>query len=99
MFDEDAEAEGRAVFDARIGEVARQLTDRERTVLQMVARGLVTPEIADELGMSTETVKTHLHNAMMRLDARTRAHAVALAAAEGQIALVAEAAPPELSRN
>ena len=74
-------------------ELATPLTDRERRVLQLVAHGLVTPEIAVELAVSPETVKSHVHNVMMKLGARTRAHAVALAAADGQIALVSEGPP------
>ena len=68
----------------------RPLSPRERIVLQHIARGLVTPEIADDLGVSPETVRSQVHNAMMKLNARTRAHAVAIAAAQGQLALVSE---------
>ena len=71
-----------------------ELTERERMVLQFVSRGLLTPEIAAELATSSEAVKSHLDNAMAKLNARTRAHAVALAAARGQIALVSEIAMP-----
>ena len=70
------------------------LSERERAVLQHVSHGLLTPEIAAEFATSPEAVRQHLESAMEKLNARTRAHAVALAAARGQIALVSEIAMP-----
>src|SRR5688572_25743496 len=55
------------------------LTAREREVLQYVARGLGNKEIAQAIGRSTETVKAHLESIFRKLDARDRAHAVAIA--------------------
>lgn len=48
------------------------LTDREREVVALVARGRTNHEIAAELHVSLSTVKTHLGNAMVRLGARNR---------------------------
>lgn len=48
---------------------------------QLVAAGLTGSEVAERLVVSADTVRSHVRNAMERLDARTRAHAVALALA------------------
>jgi DNA-binding CsgD family transcriptional regulator len=61
------------------------LTKREREVTRLVASGLTTVEVAEHLVLSPETVKSHVHNAMAKLGAHTRAHAVAIALATGQI--------------
>jgi len=53
------------------------LTRREREVVTLIALGRETPEIASELHISPETVRTHVRNAMSRLGARTRAQLVA----------------------
>jgi DNA-binding CsgD family transcriptional regulator len=62
-----------------------QLTDRERQVMTLVASGLQSGDIAERLFLSPETVKSHVHNAMGKLGAHTRAHAVAIALVNGQI--------------
>lgn len=64
----------------------RSLTERERQVLQLLAAGLKAPEIADRLVLSPATVRTHVQNAMGRLGARTRVHAIVIALANGEIA-------------
>jgi LuxR family maltose regulon positive regulatory protein len=45
--------------------------------------GRTAPEIADELQISVNTVRTHLRNSMQRVGARSRAQLVAKALAEG----------------
>ena len=55
------------------------LTERELEVLRLLADGLANDGIGAELGISTETVRTHIRNAMGKLDADTRTHAVATA--------------------
>jgi PAS domain S-box-containing protein len=62
-----------------------QLTEREREVMTLVASGLQSGDIAERLFLSPETVKSHAHNAMAKLGAHTRAHAVAIALVTGQI--------------
>jgi PAS domain S-box-containing protein len=59
------------------------LTDRQRQIVQLVALGRTAPEIADELQISVNTVRTHLRNSMQRVGARSRAQLVAKALAEG----------------
>jgi PAS domain S-box-containing protein len=61
------------------------LTDREREVMTLIASGLQSAEIAERLFLSPETVKSHVHNALGKLGAHTRAHAVAIALVTGQI--------------
>jgi PAS domain S-box-containing protein len=56
-----------------------ELTPREREILNLVALGRSSPEIATELGISAETVRTHVRNAMAKLGARTRAQLIAIA--------------------
>jgi PAS domain S-box-containing protein len=63
------------------------LTARERDVLRLAALGGTTGTIAGELGVSVTTVKTHVRNAMDKLEARTRVHAVALALGRGEISI------------
>jgi PAS domain S-box-containing protein len=61
------------------------LTGREREVLGLVAGGLRGGEIAQHLVLSPETIKSHVQNAMTKLGAHTRAHAVAIALMSAQI--------------
>jgi len=61
------------------------LTERQREVLQLTAEGRSAAEIADELQLSTETVRSHLHNLYERLGVTDRAAAVAEAIRHGLI--------------
>jgi DNA-binding CsgD family transcriptional regulator len=60
-----------------------RITPREREVLELVADGHATTEIARALWITEDTVRTHIKRMMVRLGARTRAHAVAIAFREG----------------
>lgn len=61
------------------------LSGRELEVVRMVAFGSTGPEIADELRISHHTVRTHVRNAMAKVDARSRAHLVAKALGDGLV--------------
>jgi DNA-binding NarL/FixJ family response regulator len=74
-------AGGRCTAD----QLARVLTDREREVLTMVARGLSNAEIAEELTISPATAKTHLAHLLTKLDARDRIQLVIMAYQSGLV--------------
>jgi DNA-binding CsgD family transcriptional regulator len=72
--------------DAHIGrDNCVWLTQRESEVLSLLAEGRSGAQIAGELVLSPETVRTHVRNAMSKLGATTRSHAVALALQRGEI--------------
>ena len=55
-----------------------KVTRRQRQILQLLADGESPTFAARQLGLSEETVKTHTKNALARLEARNRTHAVAI---------------------
>ncbi|MFG3108887.1 response regulator [Streptomyces tendae] len=61
------------------------LSGRERQVLTLVARGLTNTEIADTLGLSPLTAKTHVSRIMGKLKARDRAQLVIVAYESGLV--------------
>ncbi|MFE7614711.1 response regulator [Streptomyces sp. NPDC057496] len=67
------------------GDVFARLTTREREVVALVAQGMSNEEITRELVISPATTKTHVSRALSKLDARDRAHLVALAYQHGLI--------------
>ncbi|MER5254020.1 response regulator transcription factor [Streptomyces sp. NPDC002855] len=62
-----------------------QLSERERQVLALVARGLNNTEIAEQLGLSPLTAKTHVSRIMGKLGARDRAQLVIVAYESGLV--------------
>jgi DNA-binding CsgD family transcriptional regulator len=75
--------EWRSLMAAREGRVP--LTRREREIMALAAAGGQNGDMAARLFLSPETIKSHVQNAMGKLGARTRAHAVAIALVTGQI--------------
>ena len=60
-------------------------THREIEVLQLISDGLVNREIGERLFLSEETVKSHVRHLLAKLQARSRAHAVAVGFRRGII--------------
>jgi PAS domain S-box-containing protein len=80
--------EGEAPDEAAEGApTSPALSPRQRDVIELVAEGLTSNEIAERLGVSPETVRTHLRNARLKLGASTKAQAVAIAMLRGEIQL------------
>jgi len=55
------------------------LSEREREILQLLAEGFHTEEVARRIGLSAETVKSDTKRAIAKLEADSRVHAVAIA--------------------
>ena len=64
------------------------VTDREREVLTLIARGLCNSEIEHHLHLSRGTVKTHIGRLLAKLEARDRAQLVIVAYESGLVAAV-----------
>ena len=62
----------------------RALTDREREVLELIARGLSNDDILAHLVVSLATVKTHVNRILTKLDLQSRAQAVVTAYESGR---------------
>ncbi|MBA2439099.1 MAG: LuxR C-terminal-related transcriptional regulator [Thermoleophilaceae bacterium] len=63
----------------------RTLSSRQREILQMLADGMATDAVAKDLGLSTETVRTHTKRILAKLEASTRTQAVAIGIRYGLI--------------
>ena len=66
-------------------ELEQEPTGREIEVLQLISDGLVNREIGQRLYLSEETVKSHVRHLLAKLQARSRAHAVAVGFRRGII--------------
>jgi DNA-binding NarL/FixJ family response regulator len=81
-------AEGKAFVDPSLSPALlmaegadgeRPLSEREREILQLLAEGFHTEEVARRIGLSVETVKSDTKRVISKLQADTRTHAVAIA--------------------
>jgi PAS domain S-box-containing protein len=70
---------------AEIDHDPADLSPREREIVWLIARGESGPEIAAELHIAHDTVRTHVRNAMKKTGARSRAHLVAKVLSEGHL--------------
>ncbi len=73
-------------FSGPLRELGQEPTMREIEVLQLISDGLVNREIGNRLFLSEETVKSHVRHLLAKLQARSRAHAVAVGFRRGIIA-------------
>lgn len=60
-----------------------EMSDRELEVLRLLARGLENAEIAEQLGLSSKTVKNHVSNILMKLELDNRVQAAVFAVRTG----------------
>ena len=79
--------EVRRIDAAEPAEEERIVTKREEEVLQLIADGCSTPEVAERLYISQKTVKNHLASIYQKLDARDRTQAVLQAVRMGIVSL------------
>jgi DNA-binding NarL/FixJ family response regulator len=63
------------------------LTPREREIMHLMAEGGTAQDVGDALGVSVETVRTHVRNVIRKLQARNRVHAIAIALQRGDITI------------
>ena len=74
-----------ALLSRRATQTQKSLSKREREIMDLLAQGLTGEQVAEKLYLSPETIKTHIRNAMNKLEANTRVHAIAIALREGFI--------------
>lgn len=65
--------------------IGADLSDRERQVLDGLARGLTNASLAEELILSVHTIRGHVQRVLMKLGAHSRLEAVAIASREGLV--------------
>jgi DNA-binding NarL/FixJ family response regulator len=74
-----------ALLSRKATQTQRMLSKREREIMDLLAQGLTGEQVAERLYLSPETIKTHIRNAMNKLEAHTRVHAIAIALRKGFI--------------
>ena len=74
-------------IDKAMEAVIAPLTRREAQILNYVSKGNTNKQIADILGISEQTIKSHVSAILRKLNANDRAHAVALAMRNGWISI------------
>ena len=74
-------------MDKAMETVIAPLTRREAQILNYVSKGNTNKQIADILGISEQTIKSHISAILRKLNANDRAHAVALAMRNGWISM------------
>jgi DNA-binding NarL/FixJ family response regulator len=72
-----------ALLSRKATQTQKSLSKREREIMDLLAQGLTGEQVAEKLFLSPETIKTHIRNAMNKLEANTRVHAIAIALREG----------------
>jgi DNA-binding NarL/FixJ family response regulator len=89
-------AEGGTYVDPRLDRVLLSehatsrlpnLSPREREIMHLMAEGGTAQDVGAQLGVSVETVRTHVRNVIRKLQARNRVHAIAIALQRGDITI------------
>ena len=89
-------AEGGTYVDPRLDRVLLSerttsrlpnLSPREREIMHLMAEGRTAQDVGARVGVSVETVRTHVRNVVRKLQARNRVHAIAIALQRGDITL------------
>jgi len=82
-----------------VGEnVAMGLSPRETAIVRSIAAGRTTKEIASTLGIAHSTVEWHISNVLVKLEAASRAEAVAIALSDGLLERDRQAGHPRRRR-
>jgi PAS domain S-box-containing protein len=82
---DEADAEQSAGASHAVLADGEGLSPREGEVVRLVAMGMTSRQIAEERTVSTETVRTHIRNALAKTGTRTRAQLVAKVMAQGSL--------------
>jgi two-component system, NarL family, response regulator LiaR len=80
-------AQKRLIKEVRTPEMRESLTERETETLRLIARGMSNKEIAEQLGVSEVTVKTHVSSILSKLNLQSRTQAALFALKEGLVGL------------
>lgn len=80
-------AQKRLIREVRTPEMRESLTARETDTLRLVAKGLANKDIAESLGVSEVTVKTHVSSILSKLNLSSRTQAALFALKEGIVGL------------
>jgi DNA-binding NarL/FixJ family response regulator len=64
---------------------SERLSPREREILQLMVDGLESPEVAERLGISLATLRTHVYNILKKLGVHSKTQAVLLAVRQGRV--------------
>lgn len=75
----------RSMRDARAGAGSAELTGREQEVLRMLTAGMSTEAMAQQLFVSSHTIRSHVRSLLLKLDAHSKLEAVAIATRSGLI--------------
>ncbi len=63
----------------------KELSKREKEIIGLISKGLISDEIAKELGISTRTVDAHRSNAMQKTGANNSAHLIMICIERGKL--------------
>jgi DNA-binding NarL/FixJ family response regulator len=77
----------RVLLSERVTSRLPNLSPREREIMHLMAEGATAQDVGDRLGVSVETVRTHVRNVIRKLQARNRVHAIAIALQRGDITI------------